>query len=244
MADDIIDKTPPPPNLIPPLEALAIATLNARPSNNPPVLVSQPSAWLCLAPAAALGATAISLKAMEAGRHLLLADDVAALSGQDHTQWWVNGQARPIPGLPNPEAKWFGRVLRPGVVEHVLTIGRRIDDDRDILFHGFNLEKRLVTLADRGLALLAQLGFAGPTLAAINLYGLDEVLLNGGPTIGRYQTPSLRLTPVLIPEAARQSGNFLRSAFDQMWLGAGLPEGSPSFGEDGVWKGYAPHSDY
>lgn len=244
IADDIIATRPPPPDLLPPLHALAIQTLNSRFANNPPAIVSEPAAWLCIAPATALGATNLDLKAVQAVRHLLFpTNEVTTLTGQDHTQWWAKAPARAIPDKPNPESDWFARLLRPGVVEQVFTLGRRIDDDPTIVVNGFHIEKRLVTLADRSIALLTALGLAGPFAVVTHLYGLEEVELSGAPGSGRFRVQSLALTAALVPEGGR-AGAFLRPAFDQLWLASGVAQGSLSYDGSEDWKGYASDNAY
>lgn len=242
--DDILGRQPAPPDLLPPLHTLAIETLNARFANNPPAIVSEPSAWLCVAPLAALDRPTIDLKAVQAARHRLFPrDEVTPLIGQDHTQWWAKGPPRQVGDKPNPETDWFARLLRPGVVERVFTIGRRVDDDSSILVNGFTLEKQLVTLADRSLALLASVGLGGPAAVVIHLYGIEDLELSGAPGAGRLRMPSLVLPATLVAEDGR-AGDALHAAFDALWLAAGVADGSMSYDDAEAWKGYAPDSAY
>jgi len=218
---------------------LAIETQNARIANRPPVIVSQPSATVYLIPAVALEAPRLDLKAVASARRLLIPDIQArAIEGQDHTQWWAHSPTRVVGNAPNQEAKWCSRLLRPGVVETVFTIGERIDDDPDIGVEGLQLEARLVASVDRGLELLGAVGLNGPTLVAIALYDLTDVDLSGGRGRGRIRLPSLGLTPVLVPTGERQAGNSLHHAFDELWLASGRADGSPSFSGSGAWAGY------
>lgn len=218
---------------------LAIETQNARIANRPPVIVSQPSATVYLVPAVALEAPRLDLKAVASARRLLIPDIQArAFEGQDHTQWWAHGPTRVVGSAPNPEATWCSRLLRPGVIETVFTIGERIDDDPDIGIEGLQLEARLVAAVDRGLELLAAIGLSGPTLAAIALYDLTDVELYGGRGRGRIRLPSLGLTPVLVPLGEHQAGDSLRHAFDELWLASGRADGSPSYSEGDAWTGY------
>lgn len=227
------------------LQDLAIATQNARITNNPPALVSRPQAVLYVVPSAALADPEFNLRRVADARHLLIPDAQArAEEGQDQGQWWAHGPGRRVGNKLNQEVEWSARLLRPGVVEHLFEMCRRIDDDRDIGLDGRGLEGQIVTRADRSLALLAALGLAGPTLLSIALYELDDVRLSGGRRLGRFRSPSLGLATAMVPAGVTASGDHLRRAFDDLWLAAGQAEGSPSYGEDGVWRGYAQTDNY
>lgn len=246
VADDIAASQPKSPSdLKARLWQLAIETQNARIANKPPVIVSQPSATVYVVPAAALEAPRLDLKAVTAARRLLIPDIQArAIEGQDHTQWWAHGPTRIVGSAPNPEARWCSRLLRPGVIETVFTIGERIDDDPEIGIEGLQLEARLVSAVDRGLELLEAVGLSGPTLVAVALYELTDVDLYGGRGRGRFRLPSLGLTPVLVPTGERQAGNSLHHAFDELWLASGRADGSPSYSGSDAWAGYGGSSAY
>lgn len=243
--DDVIGTQPVAPDLRQPLQDLWISTQNARVANNPPCLVSQPSAYVYVVPAGALDPPRLDLKAVQAARHLLLPGaDAKAVVGQDNTQWWAHGPTRRFRDLPNPEASWCGRLLRPGIVEQLFTLGHAHEGDQEILVNGFTLEKRIVDAADRGLALLSAVGLTGPSLVAVSLYELNDVHLTGRGSVGRFRQPSLWTPPVLLPAGAIASGNALRETFDQLWLAAGISDGSLSFAESEEWAGYAPNNAY
>jgi hypothetical protein len=243
VADDVIAKTPAPPDYREPLRNLAISTLNARSSNNPPIIVSRPYACICVAPAQALDSTILEPKAVEAVRHFLAAsDDYRGIRGQDHTQWWEHGSTERVGDLPNPEGRWCGRLLKPGVVEHVFTIAKGVGDDPRILVQGWAVEAVLVDIADRALALLGALGLSGPTLVATFLYDLRELDFAGPKRVGRFPMQSLGLAQALVPEGERKSGELLKPAFDELWLAAGFSGGSPSFEDGEGWAGYKPHN--
>ena len=246
VADDIAaTPAPAPVDLTPQLHRLAIDAQNARSANRAPVIVSNPSALINLVPAAALNAPTLDLTAVATHRHLLTPSvDLRSLEGQDHTQWWAHGPIRRIGQLPNAEAQWSSRLLRPGIVELVMKIGERIDDDREIVVEGLQLEASLVGPIDRGLQFLSALGLEGPTLIAISLYGLDDVHLFSGRGGGRFNQPSLAFDPVLIAQNELQSGASLKHAFDMLWLASGRSTGSPSYSGDGEWAGYAGGPQY
>lgn len=226
------------------LEDMALSVQNARAANNPPALVSAPAATVHLVPAAALKAPALAPEVVAGARRLLYPEGLQRVQeGLDHTQWWARGPLRRVGDLPNPEAWWYGRLVRPGMVEQVFTIGQRIDDDPEIGVEGRELEGRLVSTVDRGLALLRAVGLQGPTLVRIALHGLDDVDIYGGAGRGRLRIPSLGLSSVVVPDGVEAAAVFLRPAFDDLWLASGRADGSPSYG-DGVWAGYADEARY
>lgn len=243
--DDILATAPATRDLWQPLQDLWVSTQNARVANNPPCLVSQPSAYVYVVPAAALDAPRIDLRAVQAERRLLLPEpDADARIGQDNTQWWAHGPTRRIEGLANPEADWCARLLRPGVIEHLFTLGRAHPGDQEIVVNGFTLEKRIVTRVDRSLAFLKALGLSGPSLVVVSLYELADVHLTGRGHIGRFRQPTFSVRSTLVPDGSLKAGDHLREVFDQLWLAAGLADGSLSFSQSDEWAGYAPGSAY
>lgn len=217
------------PELTQRLRDLWTATQNKRIANNPPCLVSQPSAYIYLVPAQALDAPRLDLAKIQAHRRLLAPDTAShVIANQDNTQWWAHGPTRPMGDRPNPEADWCGRLLRPGIVEQLFTLGQPVEDDEEILVDGVALEHRIVDTIDRGLKLLGEIGLAGPVLVALSLYELDPVRIGGTSRVGRFRQPSLGIAPVLLPDGTRQSAERMRDAFDDLWLAAGFAEGSPS----------------
>jgi hypothetical protein len=243
--DDILGSAPPKPDLRQPLQDLWIQTQNGRVASNPPCLVSRPSAYVYVVPAAALDPPRLDLKAVQAHRHLLRpAADAQAVVGQDSNQWWEHGPTRRIEGFPNPEAAWCGRLLRPGIVEHIFNLGRPYEGDQEIVVGGFTLEKQIVSIADRALTLLDALGLAGPTLIAVNFHDLDNVHLSGRQEFGRFRQPNLSNPPVMVAAGSLMSGKALRETFDRLWLAAGFSDGSLSFASSDEWAGYAPDSAY
>jgi hypothetical protein len=238
--DDFLANSAPPPNLRQSLEEIRYATQNAWVSNNPPVLVSQPSARVYMVPVAAIDAPSLDLRTVNSLRHLLAPiDDQGAEFGQDHTQWWAHGPTRRFVEKPNPEAQWSGRLLRSGVIEHIFNIGQPHAGDRETLVNGLTFEREIVTRADRSLEMFEALGLYGPTLISVALYDLDSVYLTGAPHARRFKTPSLQLQSAMVPERGRQSGNVLRQTFDDLWLAAGRCDGSLSFAGSDEWAGYA-----
>ena len=237
--DDILKTAPSAPDLREPLTTLWLGAQNGRITSHPPCLVSQPSAYVYLVPAAALDAPRLTPSAIETHRHFLAPADAAdARAGQDNTQWWAHGPTRRVGDLPNPEATWCGRLLRPGIVEQLFTLGVGEPEDEGLVrIDGAALERRLIETVDRALALLGALGLDGPTLVALSLYDLDKVRLGAAAGDGAFNQLSFGAPPVLLPAGAARSGDHLRDTFDRLWLAGGVPAGSPSFTGE-TWAGY------
>ncbi|MCX7586129.1 hypothetical protein [Phenylobacterium sp. 58.2.17] len=223
------------------LRTLVVDTQNARIASDPPVLVSRPQAVLYLAPATALDRPRLDLARVSAASRMLVPnDDGWGVGGQDQRQWWAHGPPREVAGNLNREATWSARLLRPGVVEQILMVAERIDDDQDIAVEGLRLETELIGRIDRSLALLAAIGLAGPTLVALAMYDVQNVQLLADLATRRFRTPNLGLGDVLLPEGTTRSGDLVRSLLDDLWLAAGRADGSPFYDGDGRWVGYAP----
>jgi hypothetical protein len=115
-----------------------------------PLLVSAPKLLVHVVPLRALDQPPLPPAIVKSARSYFLPSvDDQAREGVDETQWWSGGPLRPIPGKPNPEAGWSFRLVRPGVFEVASTIGRRIDDDPEIVVHGQFIEVCLVEAVDR-----------------------------------------------------------------------------------------------
>jgi len=111
------------PELTQRLRDLWATTQNNRIANNPPCLVSLPSAYIYLVPAQALEAPRLDLSKIQAHRGLLAPETAPhVIANQDNTQWWAHGPTRSIVDRLNPEADWSGRLLRPGVIEQLFTL--------------------------------------------------------------------------------------------------------------------------
>lgn len=221
-------------------EALRTAwwqAVQARSLNDRPVLISTPSALIHVVALATLDGLDLDPRIVKAQRRLLRVED-DGIEGAAGRQWWAQGPARRIDTLPNPEARWYGRLIQPGIIEFEQTIGSRVDTDPTIVVRGTILEAEIVALADRGLALAAGLGLQGPFAIGVVLYGLDDVELSSRYRSGRFRLPSLDLPLGVAPDGETLSGAHLRGAFDQLWMSAGFADGSPSF-SGSEWAGYA-----
>jgi hypothetical protein len=237
--DDLVNNRPAPPDLRKPLEAIIGQTRLEKIANRPPALISAPRAYVRVVPAASLEEPSLNLRAVKSARELLEPSGRGtAETGHDHTQWWSRDRPRVRHSRPNAESRWYGRLFRSGVIEHAFNIGDRIDDDPSIVVDGFDLERRIVDAADRGLELCAALDLAGPTLIAADLEEVDVELIGSVRTRPRVRLPGIQLTSALVPEGQLKSGSFMRRGFDDLWLAAGAEEGSPNYSDAG-WVGYA-----
>lgn len=165
-------------------------------------------------------------------------------SDSDGRQWWSCAVPQRRGDRPNPETTWRMRLVRPGNFEYQVTIGRRIDDDAQILVDGRRLEALIVRNLERMATIANELGLAGPALVSISLDGVEDVELSGARPAGR----RLRQAEVHLPMAKLADMNgalaaALQEQFDIMWQTAGWIEGSPSFA-DGVWAGYGDDQAY
>jgi len=204
-----------------------------------PELVSKPRLTLRFAPLAAHGDHRLSLKVVAGQQSRFPPDPNARVyDGVDERQWWTASRPQRQEVGPNPEIDWLMRLVRPGYLEYQLRIGRRIDDDPDILVDGRRLEAAVVHHLER-MALIADgLGLGGPARLQVSVDGMEDVELTrargGGRRIGR---SALQFQPLDVeyPTAPLASG--FHDLFDQLWLTSGWRDGSPSFDED-TWQGY------
>ena len=157
----------------------------------------------------------------------------------DTRQWASFDPPAPRRDAPNPEARWFTRLIRPGVIETAIMIAARIDDDTTILVEGCPLESRIVEAARRSASILKQVGLDGPLAIAASLQGLEDVQLSAPRKTSRpLRIPSMHLGQVGALSPAAVTPALLRPLLDAFWLGAGFDEGTPSF-ENAEWKGEA-----
>jgi hypothetical protein len=222
-------------------QALSVAWWNAvqqRQINDRPALVSSPSVLVHVLPATTLTAHDLDPREVKPFRRLLKADDDAeAITGADGHHWWAHGPKRPVDSGLNPETSWYGRLIQPGVAEWEVNIGELIDDDPSIVVNGKHLEWIIVNAVDRSLELAARLNLQGPSLVGVVLYGLENVELSGRFKTQPLRKPSLPLPVSILPAGTLKSGDYLRKAFDRLWMSAGFEDGSPSYRDD-RWAGY------
>ena len=144
----------------------------------------------------------------------------------------------------NPETAWRMRLVRPGNLEYQVTIGRRIDDDPQLLVDGRRLEALIVRNLERMAAIANGLDLAGPALVAISLDGVEDVeLLGAQPGGRRLRQPEVNLPMAKLADMKGELATALQEQFDVLWQTAGWGTGSPSFA-DGAWAGYSDVMNY
>ncbi|BBB10391.1 hypothetical protein [Sphingopyxis sp. EG6] len=140
---------------------------------------------------------------------------------------------------PNPEARWYTRIVAPGAVETAVVVGVRVDDDRTIIVDGFPLEGRLVETVRRSIEMLKSIGATGPITIEAVLHEIKDVQLSSPSRLSRpSRIPGIETTTLVLPTLADFTPESLRPMMDDIWLGFGFEDGSPSF-EQGAWRGEA-----
>jgi hypothetical protein len=205
-----------------------------------PALVSKPCLRVRLVPFAALAEPSFDLALLKRLRPQFVPSGFASERRHDHTdawQWASYDPPRPIHGRPNPEARWFVRVVDPGLLEASITVGYREDNDETIAISGHQTEARIVDAAIRLAHIAREIGLAGPALIAGALHGVSDVQIEGARSIGRcIGYPDVTLGQVMLPSLEAATAETLRPLLDRLWLLSGWEEGSPSF-SGGNWAG-------
>jgi hypothetical protein len=131
------------------------------------------------------------------------------------------------------------RFVRPGYFEFQSNIGQRIDDDKDILVDGLELESTIVDNLETMAASAIKLGLGGSALVSLVLEGVEDVRLirSRSEVRKRVRQPDIVPPAVRLVDLSRPFANSLRDQLDMLWQASGWPEGSPSFAE-GNWTGY------
>lgn len=137
----------------------------------------------------------------------------------------------------NPETTWRMRLVRPGHLEYQATIGERFDDGPDILVDGRRLEALIVRTLERMAEIADGLGLGGPAPVSIVLEAEDVQLMQSRPGGRRIRQPEVILPTAALQGLAGPLAPLIQEQLDIIWLTAGWPNGSPSFG-GGSWIGY------
>jgi hypothetical protein len=217
--------------------------LHAR--NDVPAIVNGPRLVIRMASAVAAGQPYLEPIKIKAARPLFIPEGYGrSLEITQSNQWSSFDPPVRRKQALNPEARWYTRLVKPGILETVIMVGARIDDDPTIVVEGFQLEGRLMETARRFARIIAQIGQDGPLAISVNLLGLEDVQL----TMPRWgsrplRIQSLSLGNVTAASSAAVTPQQFRSIFDALWLGCGFDEGSISF-RDGVWQGDGSRQAY
>jgi hypothetical protein len=243
-ASKVVDK-----DVLAPAEALLTEFDQLTARGDVPAIVPGPRLILRLAPVRAAEEPYLEPARVKTARRLFVPGDHELAHDMVDARQWANfDPPRHVADRPNPEARWYTRLVRPGVLETAIMVGARIDDDRTILVEGKPLEGRIVEATMRMSAVAAEIGLDGPLLVWASLQGLEDVQMSNGRQASRpLRIPSLYLGTVALPSGEAVSGQALRKLFDALWLGCGFDDGSPSFSGEG-WDGdtasklYAPET--
>jgi len=205
-----------------------------------PAIVNGPRLILRVASAAAAAKRYLEPSVVKATRPLFIPRGYERYNeGVGVNQWSTIDPPERRGDGPNPESRWFTRLIRPGVVETAIMIGARIDDDRTILVDGYPLESRIAEVVLRSTEVLKLIGLDGPLVIAASLMALEDVQLATPRRVSRpLRILSLFLGQVEASSAAGVTPGILRPLFDAFWLSGGFDEGTPSF-ENGEWQGDA-----
>ncbi|HEY2010853.1 MAG TPA: hypothetical protein VGH23_17830 [Rhizomicrobium sp.] len=148
-------------------------------------IVPYPRLSLRLAPFGALAERRIDPRAATAVQQKFrLTEDQPVKEETDGGQWWTC--ARPTHRANvNPETEWRMRLVRPGNFEFQCNIGKRIDNDPQIVVDGLELEDTIIRTLDRMLRLAGDLGFEGGAVISIAFEGMEDVEpRQGGESLG------------------------------------------------------------
>jgi hypothetical protein len=210
-----------------------------------PEIVSRPRMTLRLIPYAATEGGRLETAAVQRVQLRFPPNPQARVETDcDGRQWWSYGPRRPNAEGLNPETDWRMRLVRPGFLELQSIIGRRIDDDPDIVVDGCKLEGVIISSIERMAAIAVELGLSGPALIHLGFDGIEDVhLLRARGAGRRMRIPELVLPPMTVQAIDCPLAPVLHEAFDILWQAGGWPDGSPSFGE-GSWVGYTDERNY
>jgi hypothetical protein len=210
-----------------------------------PEIVTRPRVTLRLAPlAAAEGRRLDPRQVAEVQLRFPPSVDVRLKTDNDARQWWSCAPPRRPAANLNPETTWRLRLVRPGYLEYQATIGRRIDDDPQILVDGRQLEALIVRNLERMAQIAWSLDLDGPALVALALDGVEDVELTQARAGGRrIRQPELAFPLAMAGTLGDPLASVLQEQLDMLWQYAGWAAGSPSFG-GGAWAGYADERNY
>lgn len=221
------DKTKPSADAIAPARDLINTVLQLNGRNEVPAIIPGPKLVVQLAPAAALNEPNLAPARINAIWSMFVPTGYQQSTNQVNASEWASfDPPRPVQGKPNPEARWYTRLTRPGVFDASITIGAKIGDDSTILVELESLGARLVEIAVRLGKIVAALGLDGPLLLSAAVLGLDDVQMMSGHRASRpLRIPGLSLGEVTFSSASAITVSALRSTLDRLWLGSGFAEG-------------------
>ncbi|HEV2562407.1 MAG TPA: hypothetical protein VGT78_09725 [Rhizomicrobium sp.] len=200
-----------------------------------PEIVPYPRLSLRLAPFGALAERRIDPRAATAVQQAFrLTEDEPVKEETDGGQWWTCARPNHKPNL-NPETEWRMRLVRPGNFEFQCNIGKRIDNDPQIVVDGLELESTIIHTLDRMRRFAGDLGFEGGAAISIAFEGMEDVELRQGRR--KFGRREFALPAVTVSDISEPVASAVQEQLDILWQMAGQRAGSPSF-QEGHWTGY------
>lgn len=221
----------PPDEMIVPAQALVANIIQMNGRAEVPVIVAGPKLTMQLVTAAAADGIIVPPASVTAVRDRFVPTGYRdEIPNTNVREWSSFDPPRIVQGKPNPEARWYMRVLRNGAIDAATMVGARIDDDRDILVELAPLEARIVEMAER-MAMIAQsIGVDSPLVVHASLEGLDDVRLLAQQKASRpLRMPLIDLGSIAFSSASAITIPGLRPILDNIWLAGGFSNGSPLF---------------
>ncbi|NKK01226.1 hypothetical protein GFL63_20960 [Rhizobium leguminosarum bv. viciae] len=148
----------------------------------------------------------------------------------DVSQWAEFDHPRAVEGKPNPEARWYTRLLQFGALDASMTIGMRIDDDPTIVVDAGPIEARIVETAVRLGKIAAGIGLDGPLVINATLQNVQDVQIMARQRASRpLGAPFVSLGSVVLSDVSEITVDGLRPLLEAVWRAAGSDKGSPLF---------------
>ncbi|WP_141649847.1 hypothetical protein [Rhizobium sp. PDO1-076] len=216
-----------------PAHALVTTVIQMNGRGETPAIVASPKLVMQLVTAAAADGTILVPARVNAARSKFLPVGYRESWPDTNVREWADfDPPKSVQGKPNPEARWYMRVLRSGALDAATMIGARIDDDKDILVEAGPLEARIFEMAERMGTIASAIGIDGPLVIHASLEGMEDVRLMGRQKASRpLRMPFIDLGTVSVPLVSAITIENLRPLLDTIWLTAGFGDGSPLFSE-------------
>ncbi|MBW6424331.1 hypothetical protein KX729_23025 [Rhizobium sp. XQZ8] len=198
-----------------------------------PTVVPGPKVTMQLVSASAADETAVVPARVNAARTKFLPAGYRDSVSDVNIREWANyDPPRVALNRPNPESRWYMRVLRNGAIDGATMIGARIDDDKDILVELDALEARIIEMAERMGAIALSIGGDSSLVIHASLEGMDDVRLMWRDKASRpLRVPFLNLGTITLPSISAITISGLRPIIDNAWLAGGFGDGSQLYDE-------------
>ncbi|MGV1894787.1 hypothetical protein GOZ84_17530 [Agrobacterium vitis] len=206
-----------------------VLQLNGR--GDVPVIVAGAKLVMQLAPARAAGGANLFPALVKSVRSLFVpAGYKDKVDRIDVTQWAETDPPRLVEGKPNPEARWYTRLLLSGVLDTSISLGMKIEDDPTIVIDAGSIEARIVETAIRLGEIAAGIGLDGPLVINAALQNVEDVQIVARQRASRpLRAPFVPLGSVVLSEVSAITIDGVRPLLEAIWRAAGDSEGSPLF---------------